>query len=353
MIPTLVSVIIPAYNCEAYIGATLSSLLAQTMGDFEVLLVNDGSTDHTLDVINDFVRKDERIRVITVDNAGPANARNLAIREAKGSYLYFMDSDDLIAPDMLAEMTALATKHDLDCVACGYTMENLSTKKPHVKQFRVDSFVALQQAEYRTQLMPMIKAHLMYVVWNKLFRTAMIKENGVVFGDYLSGEDRLFNTQTYPLIQRFGFIDKPFYRYFLRGQQTLANRFVENRFEASLACHEALIKAYQMMGLYDTDNRRYIDFVFVKGVVSCFTQLSAKGCGLRWKQKKELIHSILENSYVRDAIRSEDEEFGYSELVNRVLRTGNPTLIYWMSKMIFLLQFKLNTLYLNLKHGKA
>lgn len=323
------------------------------MKDFEVLLVNDGSTDKTLEIIDEFVRSDERIRVITVENAGPAKARNLGIRESRGDYLYFMDADDLIDPEMLREMSELAVSRSLDCVACGYTMENMDGRRPHVKRFGFPSFTANAQAEFRAQLMPLIKAHLMYVVWNKLYRAAMVKERGVLFADYLSGEDRIFNSQAFPYIRRFAFIDKPFYRYFLRGQQTLANRFVDNRFEAALACHEALIQSYELMGLYNEENRRSIDFIFVKGVMSCFTQLSARGCPMRWKQKKAFIRETLQNPLVQDAICGEDGEVGYSKLVNKVLRGGNPALIYWMAKFVFLLQFRLNNLYLLLKHGKS
>ncbi len=347
------SVIIPAYNCAATIGDTLESLMAQTMADLEIIIINDGSTDNTLEVLERYVRGDEHIRVISVENSGPASARNLGIREAEGDYLYFMDSDDLILPDMLRDMIQLAEKHDLDCVACGYTMENVSGSHTHSKVFGYEDFVAETPEEYRARLMDMIKAHLMYVVWNKIFRTSLIKENGILFGDFFSGEDRLFNTQTFPFIRRFGFLNKPYYRYFLRGQKTLANRYLDNRFESALACHTALIDAYRKMGLYDEQNRQYIDFVFVKGVMSCFTQLNAKGCPMKWKEKKAFIRETLQNSYVSAAIHSTDADVGYSKMVNRILCTGNAALIYLMAKAVYLLQFRLNSLYLNLKHGKS
>ena len=178
----------------------------------------------------------------------------------------------------------------------------------------------------------------------------MIRENGIEFPDFLSGEDRLFNTQTFPHIRRFAFVDRPFYRYFLRGQQTLANRYVANRFDAALRCHTELLAAYDAMGLATPETRSALDFAFVKGVMSCFTQLNAKGCPLRWKEKRAVIGEVLAHPLVQSAIRSNDSSFGYSKLVSGVLRSGNRTLIYLMAKAIFLLQFRLNNLYLNLKH---
>lgn len=345
------SVIIPAYNCELLVGATLDSLLAQTMPDFEVILINDGSTDGTGNVLESYAARDSRIRFVTVENGGPSRARNRGIAEAKGNYLYFMDSDDLILPDMFEEMLSLAEAHDLDEVICGYTMENIETKKPHIKKFGFDPFVAHTPEEFRGKLTGLVKSHLMYVVWNKLFRSSMIRDHGIQFPpEYVSGEDRLFNTWTFPHIRRGGFINRPFYRYFLRGQQSLANRYVENRFDAALKCHTELLAAYDEMGLTTPEVRAALDFAFVKGVMSCFTQLCSKGCPLHWREKRAVIGEVLQNPAVQSAIHSKDASFGYAKTVTAVLRGGNRTLIYWMAKAVFLLQFKLNNVYLNLKH---
>ncbi len=190
----------------------------------------------------------------------------------------------------------------------------------------------------------------MYVVWNKLFKAEFLKENSIAFQNFMSGEDRLFNIHTFKHITRFGCIDKPYYRYFLRGQQTLANRYVKNRFDASLICHIELIDSYKEMGLYNGQNKAYIDFVFIKGVMSCFTQLNSKGCKMSFSEKKSYIAEILQNEHVKVALQVEDDEVGYSKIINKILRSNNKTLIYLTAKGIFLLQFKLNAVYLNIKH---
>ncbi|MFZ2538910.1 MAG: glycosyltransferase family 2 protein [Oscillospiraceae bacterium] len=345
-----ISVIIPAYNCADLVCYTIKSLQEQTLTEFEVIIVNDGSKDNTLEVLEVFQNSDQRIKIITVDNAGPANARNVGINEASGEYLCFLDSDDLIDKDMLFEMYSLASQNDLDEVCCGYNMENISTKTPHIKAFTYQGFVALNKEAFSKELMPLIKAHLMYVVWNKLFKAEFLRQNEIIFQDFMSGEDRLFNIHTFKHITRFGCINKPYYRYFLRGQQTLANRYVQNRFDASLKCHIELIDSYKEMGLYDEKNRAYIDFAFIKGVMSCFTQLNSKGCKMSFGEKKSYIAEILQNEYVKSALHAEDDEVGYSKIINKILRSNNKTLIYLTAKGIFLLQFKLNAVYLSIKH---
>lgn len=346
----LISVIIPAYNCERFIQATIGSLVSQTYKEIEVIVINDGSTDKTLDILTKLQQSDNRIKVVTVPNGGPAVARNKGISLAMGEYLYFMDADDVIESTMLEDMQLLCAEENLDACACGYTM--IDADSGHKTEFLFESFVARSEGEYRERLMPMIKAHLMYVVWNKLFKTSMIKENNITFLNYLSGEDRLFNTHTFCNIERFGFVNKPYYSYFLRGQASLANKYVENRFEAALKCHLELVWSYRNMGLYNTENKAYIDFIFIKGVMSCITQLNAKACPLTHKQKMVYIKGILELTWVQEAIGSVDDEFSYSKRIAKIFRTKNPTLIYLCSKAIFYLQFKFNKLYLKIKHNK-
>lgn len=345
------SIIIPAYNCCELITDTINSIKAQTFKDYEIIVVNDGSTDETLSVLQQLAKTfNGNMRILNVENGGPARARNLGIVNAVGEYLYFMDSDDLILPDMLKDMYDTAYKNQLDVCACGYTMENTSAKTPHVKEFLYKDFIATDKNEFRAELMNLMKSHLMYVVWNKLFKADFLKQHGISFSDYLSGEDRLFNLCTFACIKRFGFVNKPYYRYFLRGQESLANRYVENRFESAVTAHKELIKAYQAMGLYDDSNRAYIDFIFIKSVMSAITQLNAKGCRLRYKQKLEVVGNIVNNPMVKAAVQSADEQFSYSKKVNAIIRTGNRTLIYLTGKVIFVLQFKLNNVYLSLKH---
>lgn len=350
-IKPLVSVIVPAFNCGSLVCDTVKSIQAQRLTDFELIIINDGSTDNTLEVLQKLAAEDSRINVITVANGGPAKARNVGIENAVGEYLCFFDSDDLVDSEMLFEMYELAEANTLDAVCCGYNMENVSDSTVHYTRFGYDSFVAATQGDFRNRLMDLIKAHLMYVVWNKLYRTAFIRDNSLHFDDFLSGEDRLFNIKTYAEIKRFGCIDKPFYRYFLRGQQTLANRYVENRFDSSLLCHRALIESYEQMGLYKEKNRAYIDFAFIKTVMSCFTQLNSKGCKKSLSEKKEYIAEVLKNEYVKSALFADDDEFSYSKIINKILKSNNKMLIYLTSKGIYLMQFKLNTLYLRIKHS--
>lgn len=114
----LISVIIPIYNVETYIRKCLDSILAQTHKDWEAILVDDGSLDNSGAICDEYATIDKRFKVIHQKNGGVVNARNKALSVAKGEFLAFVDSDDYIAPTMLEDMVALATKEQLDIVWC-------------------------------------------------------------------------------------------------------------------------------------------------------------------------------------------------------------------------------------------
>ncbi|WP_243373875.1 glycosyltransferase family 2 protein [Geotalea sp. SG265] len=107
-----ISVIIPVYNCETFIGDAISSVQAQTMQDFEIVVVNDGSTDRTLAVVESMARQDERIKVVSQENSGkPSIARNVGIRHSSGEYLCFLDGDDFYLPTKLEKELEVLRKY--------------------------------------------------------------------------------------------------------------------------------------------------------------------------------------------------------------------------------------------------
>lgn len=117
----LVTLIIPAYNCENYIEQTLQSVINQTYRNIEILLVDDGSTDTTGKICDVYSKKDERVVVYHKENGGQASARNLALADAKGEYLAFADSDDILALNYIETLINLAIKYNSDFVQCGYS----------------------------------------------------------------------------------------------------------------------------------------------------------------------------------------------------------------------------------------
>ena len=125
-----VSVIVPVYNAERYLGYSINSILSQTYTGIEVILINDGSTDNSLKICNNYAHIDPRVKVIDIKNGGVGHARNIGIENASGYYLQFVDSDDVIAPDMIETFVHAIELYSKDIVFCGMKIVTLKDNNP-------------------------------------------------------------------------------------------------------------------------------------------------------------------------------------------------------------------------------
>lgn len=165
-----ISVIIPVYNSEKYIKKCLESLNRQTMKEIEVILVNDGSTDHTAALVEEFQKEhDLKIKVFHRENAGQAAARNFALRMAVGKYIAFMDSDDYVEDDYLQKLYTTAVKYGSDVVTCGYR-----SVKPDGTVLQTVSVSPFEEVSDYGK--PGV-----FVVWAKIFLKDFILENHFSF----------------------------------------------------------------------------------------------------------------------------------------------------------------------------
>jgi glycosyltransferase involved in cell wall biosynthesis len=165
----LVSVIVPVYKAEAYLHKCVDSLLAQTMTDFEVLLIDDGSPDRSGAICDEYAAKDSRIRVFHKENGGVASARQVGIENVRGEYTIHADPDDWVEPTMLEELYAKAKEDDADMVICDYYEERVDSQK-YIKQNLTDDLSS------KTLLGLLLGQKLHGSLWNKLIKIDKIKE---------------------------------------------------------------------------------------------------------------------------------------------------------------------------------
>ena len=185
----LVSIIIPAYNTAPYIHRAIESSLRQTHPNIEVLVVNDGSTDDTLKVVEEYAAKDERVRVFTQENAGVSAARNYGIREAKGEYVTMLDSDDWLEDDAVEAMLDVQSKYP-DRLPVGGIYDVFSNGKDFVRVVRSKTpskVLSVEDSIYTLFALVLANAP------TKLFKTEIIRANNLKYSsDFHYGEDRLF-----------------------------------------------------------------------------------------------------------------------------------------------------------------
>lgn len=198
------SIIIPVYNNEKYLRPTLQSVLAQTYPDFEVLVVDDGSTDGSLAICQDFAQKDDRLRVIHKENGGVSSARNRGIEEAAGQYIAFVDGDDCIDPEMYTTMIAILNDTGADLVDCRVIKETQYMPLPYEQG---DVEVSDHPLEYLSK-----KGYFIDSSFNKVYRRDFIGHTR--FDENISySEDKLFVTELIFKAKKMALVSNVFYHY--------------------------------------------------------------------------------------------------------------------------------------------
>lgn len=202
-----VSVIIPVYNAELFLRTCLKSILNQTFKEFEILCIDDGSTDESLNILNEYALIDSRIKVIHQENKGTAAARNTGIERAKGKYICFVDADDFIHPNQLFRTYNLAEESKADIVMFG------GRAIPAVSW--IDQKLNVENGVYENPFQVVLSVTgARPFIWNKLFRTTLFRDNDLRFDTTLSlGEDQAFLFDAFPLAKVVVASEEKFYGY--------------------------------------------------------------------------------------------------------------------------------------------
>lgn len=217
----LITVIMPVYNTAKWLGESLDSLLAQTFGDWEAICVDDGSTDDSPGILDEYARRDRRIRVIHKKNEGVSIARNTALAEADGEWVGFVDSDDLLECDWLQKVANELRKRPVDLVRCGFKWMFEGESGTRIVGRGKKNFVALSNSDevmrWGWGVWPREG-----MVWMCFYRREMLAPSGVVFepGSALL-EDMFFNMRLLPYINSMAQIDNDGYLYRQRDGSAL------------------------------------------------------------------------------------------------------------------------------------
>ena len=168
----MITIILPIYNVEKYLEESLKSILNQSYKDYELIVVDDGSTDKSLSILNKYKSKFNKIRIFTEDNRGVSEARNLALGHAKGDYILLVDSDDFLRKDMIEKMLLKAKESQSDIVISNYC---LYYKENKVYKALSDMPKVITYSSFQVIDM-MLKYKLQGQLWNKLFKYSLLKE---------------------------------------------------------------------------------------------------------------------------------------------------------------------------------
>ncbi|EOI5729017.1 glycosyltransferase [Cronobacter malonaticus] len=269
----LLSVVVAVYNGEAFLNQFFECLAAQKITDLEVIIVNDGSTDSSMSIVEEWRRHFPAMIVLEQENQGVSVARNTGLAAASGQYLSFPDIDDFFRPGMYQRLLELALKNNLDVVTCNgnYVWEN--DKKPTRPIFPLDKLQStdvMQGAAWLKRALDSRK--FLHVTWLNLYRHAFIKEHGFRFEPGLRHQDIPWTTEVLLAADRVQYTDEQFYDYYIHSASVSHK---PDNDDTLIRSARHYMKILQML---DAINQRYPDKV--KDIPACRWQIAKEGLGI-------------------------------------------------------------------------
>ena len=251
MTQPILSIIIPVYNAEKYLHRCMGSILSQSFREYEVLLVNDGSTDTSGAICDEFAVRDERVRVFHKPNGGVSSARNMGLEHAKGEYIYFVDADDEVLPDGLKRLISAATE-EVDMVMCNFIKRNEAGDSLWETSYGGDKALSREESILCNYGASHIMDGTWGWMWTWLFKRCIIENNHLRFDEQIAfNEDALFVVQYLcKTTQTIQYIDSFVYCYYDSNSSIMGkvsrefNKKYITSFDSLVAMYNAVAEVY-------------------------------------------------------------------------------------------------------------
>lgn len=293
-----VSIVIPVYNSERYLKESIESVINQTWSNIEIICINDGSIDSSLDILNEYASKDKRIRVFSKENEGKgaASARNLGLQKATGKYIIFLDSDDFFEEELVEELVGKAETTDSDVViTTAFLFDNV---------YQRDNGICLRPAlKFAPQKEPFnyrdcpdkILQIADLVAWNKLFKRDFLIDNNICFESIPISDDQYPSVIGTVLADRISVVNRPLIHYRMNtnsGQGSSKDRHPEAAYEAVYS----VVNELRSRGIYEDVKQSYLNLA-IHLMRMYFDEMSSYyNIEFLYRQYKETVFPFLEAS---------------------------------------------------------
>lgn len=239
----VVNIIVPVYNVEKYLSACLDSIVNQTYKHLHIILIDDGSTDNSGHICDEYANKDNRIEVIHTKNQGVSSARNLGIDKAYGEYVSFIDSDDTVQSNYIEELVShTKSEFDYDLIMCNFKLifSNITIDKSYSNEN-----IFSGEFTYDYQYLYSIMSY----PCGKLYKLQIIKENKINFPtDFTDAEDQMFNFKYCRYVKKYYLVNKPLYNYLQRDNSASKKASLKS-FKCNLMKLSCELEFYKLMNI--------------------------------------------------------------------------------------------------------
>ncbi len=295
------SIIMPVYNAEKYLEPAVQSVLRQTDADLELICVNDCSADGSRALLEKLSADEPRLRVIDApENLGAGRARNLGLDAAQGTYVGFMDADDLLLPGILAEAAAAARRDDADEVVWGLTEIHTAPDGATEKEIEILPDGGTYEGDALPAAVARLEAKTLFgYQWNSVYRAEILRENGIRFSPAVLYEDFFFNLDFIRHARRLTALPVSGYHYYKRGGGSVTARFVPEYFELSAERIRRMLSYLEETGCAETEHLSMLRNRLLRYTLSAVGRNAKTEAALTRAEQKERFLRIRNDDTVR------------------------------------------------------
>lgn len=347
-----VSIIMPVYKVEEYVAKAIESIQAQTLKEWEFLIVDDGTPDRSGEICDAYAAQDERIHVIHKENGGAPSARNMAIEMAKGEYFYFLDSDDWAEPTMLEDMYNLAKRDDAQLVVAGFYIDTYCGEEGFITDnYVVEDAVYSNKEDFRKNAYKLFDKNLLYTPWNKLFEAKYVMENNLRFPTTF-WDDFPFNVSVVRNVERVTVTSKQYYHFLRARTESETAAYRPGMYEKREEEHGWMLNLYKEWRVKDEDSREMIARRYVERFIGCVENITNPKCELSEKEKLQEIKAMLQNPRLKKMLKYAKPRSVYMKIMLLPIRWKSTLLTYLEAKTITFVKTKNTKLFTKLKVGR-
>lgn len=301
------SVIMPIYNVVEHLERSLESILKQNYSNYEIILVNDGSTDNSGEICEDYRSMHSHIKIIHQKNQGSGVARNAGMDIAKGKYLYFCDPDDYLNKCFF-EAIDKYTKNEPEIIIFSYW--DVYEGKYGLKQkelVEIESDYLMSKIEFQENFADLFSKNMLYTLWNKVYNKEFLTDHQIRFSDAAMGQDTRFNLEVYPYVSKVQLVKEPYYNYVKGRSDSSTTKHRENRTDLQLEEVKLLEDALKKLDQKEDDLIKNI-----KRNILLENSHRIAESELSKKRKIELIDRILNKEEFKEIIFDKKETKSFS-----------------------------------------
>lgn len=344
-----VSIIMPVYKVEDYVGKAIESIQAQTLKEFEFLIVDDGTPDKSGEICDAYAKKDARIHVIHKENGGAPSARNMAIDIAKGKYMYFMDSDDWAEPTMLEDMYNLAERDRAQLVVAGFFIDTYYSQNEYMTDnFVCEDSVYANADQFRANAYKLFDRNLLYTPWNKLFLSSYLLENNLKFPQTF-WDDFPFVLSVIRNIERVTVTSKQYYHFMRARAESETAAYRPGMYEKREEEHGWMLDLYKHWKVKDENSKEMVARRYIERFIGCVENLTNPKCTLTAKEKRSEVKKMLSAHNVKWSLKFAQPRSLLMKIMLIPVKMNNVTLTLLECKVISFVKTRNTKIFATLK----